>query len=211
MRFEGKLTRTCKEINNKLFLDPPLGLDHVLFDYHAFFYHGYCYCNKDTYNNESTLLDQEQGYWIDPILWYTMRYGFITCYAISFIPLCYNYCDSRIWDPMEIKLTRTCKEINNKLFLVPPLGLDHVLFDDHAFLIMGFVIATRIRTIMKVHVRITRVLKWSNSMIYYEIWFHHALLVSSPSCYIMYKSLDHENIKCPYSIVCTLLIIKHYQ
>jgi hypothetical protein len=37
----------------------------------------------------------------------------------------------------EGKLTSTCTAINMTLFLVPPLILVHVLYDDHVFFIMG--------------------------------------------------------------------------
>jgi hypothetical protein len=49
------------------------------------------------------------------------------------------------------KIISTCREINNKLFLVSPLGVAHVLFDDHVFLIIGMVNITRMLTTMRVH------------------------------------------------------------
>jgi hypothetical protein len=65
--------------------------------------------------------------------------------------------------------TCTCREIKNKLFLVLPLELAHELIDDHAFLIMGIVIVSRISSLMRVHCCGTRVLKRSSSVIYYKI------------------------------------------
>lgn len=47
------------------------------------------------------------------------------------------------------KLISMCGNINTKKFLVPPLGLAHVLCDDLVFLIMGIVKVTRMPSTMR--------------------------------------------------------------
>jgi hypothetical protein len=65
-----------------------------------------------------------------------------------FNSLWYNWYDYWIWGSKENSYARLERE--TKLFLVPLLGLDHVWYDDHAFVIM----ASSVLTEMRVHLEL---------------------------------------------------------
>jgi hypothetical protein len=64
------------------------------------------------------------------------------CSLLRFIPLCYDSCGSSNMR-FERNPTSMCREMNSKLFLVPPLRQGHVLYDDHVFLIIVIVNVTK--------------------------------------------------------------------
>ena len=84
---------------------------------------------------------------------------------------------------MRLKLIITCRDINTKLFIVPPLGPAHVLCHGHVFLIMVIVNNKDDNN----NVVITRVVKKSCFMIYI---YYEVLLLQVVSTIIM--SLSYE-------------------
>jgi hypothetical protein len=114
-----------------------------------------------------------------------------------FICLFYKWCVSWIWDS-KWKLMSMCREINNKLFLVPPSRLFLVppssivwwsCFANHG---QGY--CNKDVEQWEYIVKRIRVLNRSKSLICYKKFLFHIVNIISKCC-LMKKSLDHENVK----------------